>query len=841
MTVRQIWRAWLLCAIAISHPSLCYASDEDTLNQYLQRLGLKDLQMQQLEQMIQLPRGDDQLKKDVKQLADLYVGQLLDAADDADRRTALVERVQRLIEKHPEAKTPALDVMLLQADYAAAEVAAEKWLAEPDDQQSRKTAGAILTRITPGLHKYLQQLDTKIESLVEKVDQATTEKQSEQAETELVQAQQVAGRARFYLGWSLYYQAALQSGDPAAKANFSKARDVFRKFLGVEEGYDDLSGEEMGLESPAIARAMVGLVQAEIGSGDLSAGRKCLKLLKDSQAPLELRQQDAFWYLQGLVNAGLIAEAAGFAESVLGEQSNANQASQLSVSVRSAVAGLARSNGNDPARRLGLAGVSGLTKLRRFQIARQLLDKYQVDVTGEKSFYLMWISGQQLLAKAETSKASDAFQKAADAFQQALEQPQAQQDKVSAARCRYELAYCQFKLGQHFQAAENYASMIGTLMPIDKTMAANAAWMAFAGYQRSLEEHPEGRRKAIRVLETLKRDFPDSPYADKVDYQISLLQRESQSPEEAMAELEAIKPGNENYVDSRFDLCLMSHKQWAAATGEAKSAAAAKVVANVDTFLGASHANDHSRRMKCLLVAADALINSPNPDLSSAKKYLGRAGAIASGSQPPTGTAPEYHYRMLQLSIKQRNNESIRRHANWITDNASGSPYELPALIQRAGNITGPEADPEEGYDVYRRLVRILGNDVEAAKSNKNARISLYNLAKYAAATGRFGEAAQAVDQVLPTDPKNRRYLTMSAESNYKAGNYSTAVDRYRMLVRGSKAGTDEWYDAKYHHIASLVKADPAKGKQVLKQFQLMHQDLGSPWDAKFQQLASEN
>lgn len=835
-----IWRvSLLLCCLIVAYPSA--ASDEDVLQQYLQRLGLNDLQMQQLEKMIQLPREEQQLKKDVKQLADLYVSGLLDAASDADRRNSLVRRVNQLIEKHPSARTPALEVMLLQADYAAAEVAAEKWLADPGQQAEAQTAAEILRRITPQLDKHLAELDSKTEALVKALDATTTETQSERVQGELEQTQQVAGRARFYFAWAQYYLGALQAPAAAAGENFAKSREVFRKFLGIEEGYTDLSGDDLGLGSPAIARAMLGLVQAEIGSGHLPESRQCLDLLKHSQAPLEIRQQEKFWYLQGLINAGMIAEAADFAKAALADAGTSNQASQLSVSVRSAVAGLARSSGQDAALELGLAGIAGLTKLRRFQIARQLLDKYSVDISTADDFYLLWIRGQQLLAAAERSKRPAEFELAADTFRRALEKPEAQQDKASASRCRYELSYCQFKLGRSFESAENYAALISELASIDRAMAANAAWMAFVGYQKSLAEHPEGRRKAIRVLETLKQNFPQSPHAEKVDYQISLLSRDSQSPEAAMAELESIDPKNENYVDSRYDLCLMAHKQWAAAKADQKTQLRRQVLKQVDTFLGAADSSDQKRRMKCLLLAADALLSGPQPDSSSAAGYLQQAKAIATQNDPTGPSAAEYHYRMLQLAMKNNDEAEIVQHAAWITDNASGSPFELPALVQRAQRVSGGDSDPAEGYQIYRRLVDIFGDEPSTMEANKNARISSFNLAKYAAALGKFNEAAAAADRVLQTDPKNKRYLTLSAESNYKAGNFQNAVDRYRTLVRGLPAGSDEWYQAKYHHIASLLKVDADKGKQVLKQFQLMHRDIGPPWNEKFQQLAARD
>jgi tetratricopeptide (TPR) repeat protein len=195
---------------------------------------------------------------------------------------------------------------------------------------------------------------------------------------------------------------------------------------------------------------------------------------------------------------------------------------------------------------------------------------------------------------------------------------------------------------------------------------------------------------------------------------------------------------------------------------------------------------------------------------------------------------------MLQLAMQQGNDSAVQQHAGWITANAAGSPYELPALVQLAQRAAKNDAPAEEGYNVYRRLVEVFGTDVETLKTQKNARIASFNLAKYAAAAGKFDEAADAIERVLQTDPKNKRYLKLAAESSFQAGQHDRAVQHYRTLVRGLPANTDEWYEAKYYQIAALMRSEPAKGKQVLKQFQLMHRDLGAPWEAKFQQLRAE-
>lgn len=809
---------------------------EQAVQAYLARLQLNAVLTRQLERMIELPGRKTQRQSDVKSLTDLYVRRLLESGDDPGQRDQLIVGVNRLLRNHPNANTTALQVMLLQADYAVAETATGKWLDNSEDSKSFSEAEEIVLRITPDLQSHLADLKVKIDQANKRLDAATTEKQLAIIETELSKLYQVNGRAQFYLAWSLYYKGVLRPKAVNASGLFQQSRDLFRNFLKIEGDYADTNADEIDLQSPALARAMIGLAQAEIGAGSLLNAEAVLQVLADSQAPLELRQQQGFWYLQGLVNAQLYAEATDFVRKAVVSKGEHDPASMLAISVRSAIAGLSRSQHSSNAKSLGFAGVSGLVNFGRIEIAIQLLEKYEVPIENPNDFYLMWMSGQQHMQAAEKLKDVARFSKAAELFQSAMKQPEAQQDRKSASRCQYQLAYCQFQMGDHLVAAKNYASMINTLTSIDREMAANAAWMAFVGYQKSLKNNPDSRVKAITMLETLKRSFPESPHASKTDYQISLLQRGSETSAKSMAKLDAIEPDSDDYRSSRYDLVLMVHKQWSAAGPDKRDQLTAKQLGYVDAFLKASHSSaEPKRKLKCVLIASDVLLNGPTPDLPAAQKYLLLANTITKQHKDLGDSASEFRYRMMQFGLEKGDRAFALKYAKWLQDNSSGSPYEIPALVHLAQNLT--DNDPQEGYQIFQRLTSLLGKDQETLLANKNAKISMFQFAKYAHATGKFDEAATAIERVLKTDPKNKTYLKLAGQSYYKSGKFGLAVPIYRTLVRGLKTNSDEWYAAKYFHVDSLLKTDAKKGQQVLKQFQLMHKDLPATWNAKFLQL----
>ena len=57
--------------------------------------------------------------------------------------------------------------------------------------------------------------------------------------------------------------------------------------------------------------------------------------------------------------------------------------------------------------------------------------------------------------------------------------------------------------------------------------------------------------------------------------------------------------------------------------------------------------------------------------------------------------------------------------------------------------------------------------------------------------------------------------------------------------LSGLAAGTDVWYEAKYHQLQSLAMTDPEQARKVYRQFQLLHPELGGDaWRARFTDLA---
>ena len=482
VAIRVLWMS-IFC-LAISWGVVARADDEETFERFLARLGLVDLQTQHLEQILgALPAGDRR-RRLAERLADLYSAQLIERSENKTAYDQALSRIQRLVERVPEARTASLEVMLLQADYFRAETLMSKWMADRSETAARDEAGQILAKIAPQLNERQQQLHGTVEKRTAELDAApATDDQTVQTR-ELNRVQAVAGRAAFFAAWANYYLALSQPTSGTPHPGFITARDLFRRILGVEGNYPELDPAGLGLESIWRARTLIGLGLAEAANGNVDGSRGCFDLLDRSPAPPEVRELSPYWRVQSLLNAGRVDDAIAFAKPFV--SSFAGSASQGRVSF---CVSLVRAGFGGPAplaassRELGMLGVTGLIKLRQQSAVRQLLEKYQIPIDAQAGFHLAWLHGQQLLDAAEKSKREEDYATAEQAFASALAAPDSAADLAGASQCRYQQAWCLYKTGKLETAARTYETALDGLKATDAKSAVEAAWMAFLCYQ----------------------------------------------------------------------------------------------------------------------------------------------------------------------------------------------------------------------------------------------------------------------------------------------------------------------------------------------------------------------
>jgi tetratricopeptide (TPR) repeat protein len=853
---RNVVAACLLLAVGSTvgiHPALAQVDDAERLEQYLQRLGLVELQMHQLEKMIEQSATGAPRVHWARRLSDLYADELTRNLDQPKRYAEIQQRIQRLLARVPESKTPSLEIMLLQAEYQRAESLINQGESAVDPSEAYGQAAAILQRITPALAAHDRELWGRIETLNRQLNVETNAEKLERGEAELTRLQGVAGRAAYFTGWAHYYRGRL--GAQNSVSEYQSGRDVFRRLLGMdaETSYGDLDAESLRLSSPWRARALIGLGLCESGLHDLPASRACFALLDSAGVPSAIRDQTQYWFFQGLIGGGRRQEALEYARQQIDGLSGS--ASQGKVSFCAAVlrAG-ARPTGipSSADRELVSLGKQGLVKLGQTNLLRELVQRFGILSEDATDFFSLWLQGQQLREAADISKQAADYRKAVEILSAALQAPDVRADPVSAERCRVELAWCHYQLEQFTESARYYQQAATGLRGANEADAVDAAWMAFMANRKTTPENARVREAMRESVAWLKREFPQHEYTKRAEF--LMLQGESRegSPEEQLAALRAIPADDPNHLAAQLELCRQLQRRWREATASNKDAARKEFVETLEQVLGKETRRLEDARLLALqLMRVEVAMADQPADVISAKSWLRAAGAPASRlTTTDRELVAEYHYRLLQLARAEGDVEGLRAEADWFTVQGAGTRFELPGLITAALQVDRQwgEASEEQrvpladrGLAIYQRLAILLGDSTEKITSQRNAQVAHSKLAYYAEQLERWEVAEAALERLLAAFPKDKGYLKRAGLATYARQRFDASLDYWRTLLAGVAAGTEEWYEAKYYQLACLRETNRNTAAQVFRQFQLLHPNLGGEgWGSRFQELQRE-
>ncbi|RCS52779.1 hypothetical protein DTL42_08055 [Bremerella cremea] len=830
------------------------------VDQYLSKLKLTDQRILLIERYLLRPIPPKQREKLLETVSRLYATQLMNYADDAARSKYYLEQVDEFLGANPQADTPELQVMLLQADYNRAESAASRWLNDPSDEESKKIAHDILSHIAPQLVEFHRMLAKRVDAEYEQIDHLVPGPRRDEREQENQQLEAVVGRAAFFGAWSNYYLVLVDELPPKSPQT-KIAIDLFRQLLNLVEDpqattawHEQADANRMGLQQEWRARALIGLALAEILDNDLPDARRCFTLLKSGPTSAAIIDQSDYWYVRGLLNAHKEEQALEIAKSIVEGYQGATSPGKTSLCVLLADTGLRGQENNPQLYEMGVLGLVGLAKLGHHSAAIQLMDKYHVELEETPNFYMLWLIGQHKFAEAEKTMSEAEYRLAQAELTKALAAPEAKDDLFSASECRYTLAWCFYRLGEYLEAGQSFQNAVVGLRGPNPGKAAEAAWMSFISYQTLAKDQPQFGLRAIEVLEDLKRAFPEHAYAQKADYFIAKLQQSRGSMTSSIRQLQSIQPSDANFWSAKFDLCnLLRQKIDQAASEEEKKELARQlqaVVADLQTRLQPDSAPPEqiSGVVRCLLNVAD-LARKDLLDSSLFSRSISEAKELVERLPQEDRAWVDYHYQALLLAREQKQTGEVTEHTKWLLDNAPGTPYEQTALIIRALEIDRLVAATNspgqellaEGFTIYKRLLKHLGSTSGAIQQSKNAKVACSKAAEFAEKLGKWNDAATYLRALIEAYPTEQEYLQRLGRVEFKLGNYTTAVDKWRTLLVGLDKGSEDWFEAKYYQLACLQQIDPAQAKAVLEQFQLLHPDWGlAPWRDKIKAVAQQ-
>jgi hypothetical protein len=816
--------------------------ESDRVDGLLNRLGLARLQIAHLEQVVRYEKSEDIENVQIaKKLADLYATELMQRTDEPERYAALFTRVKELLVRIPAARTDSLDAMLLQADYRRVESLATDYLAHRDKTAVKTEATASLFELAGKLSVRHAAMSKRVQELDKKIDETDVEAELDLLDAEYLSLLPIVAQTGFFAGWAKYYSAVLSGNN---KASLEEARQHFSELLDLEgTSYGEIEASWLALESPWRARAWIGLALTEVADGKAADGATCFELLRNSAAPATIRELTDYWHVQAHINASQWKAATEVGRKVVanvGEGATQGQVSVCLALVRGAYSGPRPESRED----LAEVGVVGLVSMRQWSIVQDVLAEYEVTIGADrKGFAWGWLRGHQLRTQADGNRAPATFQAARDSFLSALSSDGAKRDFGAASQCRAELAWCQFQLGEFEAAAENYGLATSGLERTAPKAAEQAAWMRFVCFEKLAKSQVRFAAEMQKAADLINEKFPQSEYTEKAAYAIRRL-TSNRDPAMAIVELGKIPRTSADYLSAQRDICQLRYNLWKSARDVTKKTAlAAATKEDWLRYKTVAGGETETNRLQVGLWVLEVAIGS-SAEVDFRASLTRELNPLAEKSP---GLAANFHYVALADATARGATADRDRHIEWLMSNGRGTRFELAALLAAAKRAdSNAQANPdkrellEQAHVAYGRLSTSLGDTEAKLRADKNARVAVSRLAAFAGQLGKFEEAADLTTRLAEAQPKSRYVLRQACQANILAGRYSVALPMARTLLRGEKAGTDGWYEAKLAQIQCLQKVDRGTGKTVWKQFLVLSPDMGGEkWKTKFKAAGS--
>ena len=730
-----------------------------------------------------------------------------------------------------------------------------RWMEQPREKQPLMEASQLLGRIAPRLTALRTEIAAAADKASDAIESLPSAEERTAAEAQLKKQQALSARAGYFAGWSQYYLGVARQNPSLARPEFTAAKEQFLILLDVsdEKDYELVEADGLGLESVWRARAAIGLGLAELGLKRAPAATKVFSWLQQAAVSPQLRDQAAYWQLQGLLNAGLVADAARLVTAEVAAAGSSASPGKVSVALAAIRGGAAHESTQAKERQQLVAdGVRGLARMRQFETLDKLIEQLQVEsILGEGHFTLAWLRGRRQYLAAEKSKSEADFRAAAAALTAALSLPEARASLADAGQARYYLAWCLFRLNELPAAARAFQESATALRSAAPDLAVQAAWMQATCLVTLAAKDQSQISPAIAALQNFRQDFPASEHAPRAELLMTRLRQSRASPNDAIRELAAIPAGDPNYAAAQYEIVQLQHQLWSQVKSEPAKAAslAAELLRTADRFLAAASSGDDERRLKASLLAIDVLLAGASPDDSRVNRLLAAVAEAAASADPRSPAAVEYQYRKLQAAQRRGDELAARDAADAIARHGGGTPYELPALVivaraadaaAQSASASDRPAKQEEAAKVYQRLVALLGDSPAALAENKNALAASSKLAQYDEERGRWREAAERLNRLVAALPKDRRLLRRAGLASFNAADHAAAVAHWRTLLAGVESGSEDWLEAKYYQLACLRQLDPPAAKKVYDQFKLLYPDVPAAWKEKFAALRLE-
>lgn len=836
------------------------AGAADDVAVYLEERGLLELLALHLESQIEEANAEDR-EVLAARLAELYA-RLLERATDPARRQELEARSRDLLRQFPTAESDSLRIALASGIYARIERIAEDHRIRASSPEEVEDAKAMLDAVIPELRALAESLDRRWNLLDRRLGRAVGGEAASLLD-EIERLEALAHRARFLMGWALFYQAWLNDvpGNAlAAETAFVELLDPAARSLRPAEVSRDLLAEE------PFARAVLGIALTKSLTSTTATALEWVDLLEPEAVAPAVREQVPAWRL------AILLEDREFrlAEQLLEEHAAEGEVPATWIRL-AAVHAIEHADRSTAAAELAREAVAEFAARGELQQVLDLAERYGTDVVAPGGFAGHYVRGARAYNEAREAHGEERpttrpelrsmYEAASASFEAALAAEDAARYPAAAAGCRLLRAWCAYFAGEFLDARASFEAAASAELP--PAQREEALWMAIVSLEQIARagEAPEVSAELDRLVDRFVEDYPDSDYTPRL-----VLRQASRSGGDAEATVERlleIPRSSPTYHAARLRASQLRYELFRAAGGNARRTAAeafldvaSPLLLEVDRGAGGAAAaivpQDALTLARQILDAALAAGVDRVHDAEAALAYVEAHPEVVR----ETAVEEELSYQRVRLRLARADFAAAAEAGRALWESSPTSRWATAAAraIFRRGHDRWREraaALEEPDTALLRLLVEAGGRvlrDLEAGGRGVDDRAAAaYFVAVAGAAralweaTGDADAARQAdllYDRLLEAYPRNAELLHAGARLAEATGARDDAIDRWRRLAAGHPEGSEAWYESKYHFLRLLSEMDPDRARQVLNQHRTLHPELApEPWRERYLEL----
>ncbi len=876
----------VVCAAALldlsgsAHAQQAFEDQSNTtpdaaVEEYLGDRGLQDLLLTQLRHRLVESSGPDRVPI-AERLGKMYVERLAKVTSP-EQRQELERASLELFKLVPEADSFELRIDLAKVGYLRAESMAERerlLLATPEE---RSEAERVLRSVAPMFQEIATKVGRKVDAL-ERKDQAGRDEEG--LKEQLNDARRLRSLAMYYNGWTNYYLSFLTGNVPLA----SRALEDFGYILNAAPGKPaSVNRLPKGLlKYEHVARAAVGCALCS-----------AIKPGGDSEAVLWLDAIDGAEGLPDSISADLfrhravvLAGAKRWADLDLfvrrrlkkprdgvAKPLTAVEARLLAVLTLGAMeSSSAAPRNGDLVEALAQTALGELVTQGRVGDVLDLVHRFGTAPIGQDGFIVQFVRGLQTYERARAEHRAtpnpeepatepgiiNRYREAAKVIRLAVESADGAKFATERGHASMMLGRALYYAGDLKAASDQFQRAAES--STDSKVREDATWQAIVALDRAADAGdravvPERDRLATLFLST----FPRSSNASAL-----LLRRAGAgllADDATIQILSDLPPDSPLFTTARRQIAEILFKGFrkAGATdrdvkGRAflDAAEQSMKLSFRDATAGdpAGVSEPAQAALRSARQIAEVAMSLTPPDAARAEAALDTVEQLMLFVKVDTkGIEDELAYRRLQVALDRGRLDlaeplltKLRARPGPFADSADrllvrsalaawhAAPSSESAAIAvlRSGSRVADSLVSKPGVGEDPNSQSILNDIAEAARtvwrSNKNSSAR---------------DLALKLDRVLvaaksPLASSLRRFADLSEE----AGDDAPALESWRRLLSGIDPSKPEWFEARYHSIRLLAKADPAAARDALAQHKVLNPDMGpEPWGGKLREL----